>query len=208
MTKRLFELTLAFLLPCAAWALVFCLPTLPFGSRGAAELLGVVALFVGVAALCIPFVVLGALVSSQRVQLLRVLGILAVIVVGGFLGVSIGRQLRMRAFESLAARSHTHVKAIQRYEHEQGAPPSSLEDLTPHWLDAVPTTGMGGYPDYEYFIRKDSARFEGNPWVLRVEAFGPGMKWDTFLYFPNQNYPKFGYGGRLEKVDGWAYVHE
>ncbi len=28
------------------------------------------------------------------------------------------------------------------------------------------------------------------------------------LYFPNRNYPQHGYGGWLEPVGDWAYVHE
>jgi hypothetical protein len=34
------------------------------------------------------------------------------------------------------------------------------------------------------------------------------MNWDMFLYFPKQNYPKAGYGGWLERIEDWAYVHE
>jgi len=28
------------------------------------------------------------------------------------------------------------------------------------------------------------------------------------LYFPKKDYPEKGYGGSLERVGDWAYVHE
>jgi hypothetical protein len=34
------------------------------------------------------------------------------------------------------------------------------------------------------------------------------LNWDTFIYFPNQRYPDVGYGGWIERIDRWAYVHE
>ena len=30
----------------------------------------------------------------------------------------------------------------------------------------------------------------------------------AFMYFPNGDYPDHGYGGSIERVAGWAYVHE
>ena len=36
---------------------------------------------------------------------------------------------------------------------------------------------------------------------------GP-FNWDLFLYFPNRRYPKSAYGGVLQRIGDWAYVHE
>ena len=34
------------------------------------------------------------------------------------------------------------------------------------------------------------------------------MRFDSFVYFPKQNYPTYFYGGGSERVGTWAYVHE
>jgi len=41
-----------------------------------------------------------------------------------------------------------------------------------------------------------------------IETPSGGFNWDIFIYFPSQNYPEYKYGGFLEKVEDWAYVHE
>jgi hypothetical protein len=54
---------------------------------------------------------------------------------------------------------------------------------------------------------RGGARYEGNSWVLIVQT-GVGWNFDRLMYFPNQRYPEQGYGGRLERLNAWAYVHE
>lgn len=63
------------------------------------------------------------------------------------------------------------------------------------------------YPNYEYHVGKPAGCFE-NPWVLVVFTPSGGINFDQFMYFPLQNYPEHGYGGWLERIDDWAYVHE
>ena len=115
----------------------------------------------------------------------------------------------MDAFHSLAERSKPLVEAIFAYEKQQGEPPNELNDLVPDFLSSVPSTGMGGYPQYDYFVGAAAAEeYFDNPWVLEVFTPGPGINFDRFLYFPNQNYPETGYSGSLERIGEWAYVHE
>ncbi len=123
--------------------------------------------------------------------------------------ISIAGDVRMDGFKALAQRSTPLVDAIARYEEESGSPPPSLDDLVPDYLPEVPSTGMGAYPDYEY-ITGDTAqdRYKKNSWVLIVPTPPGGLGWDQFMYFPNQNYPERGYGGVLERIQDWAYVHE
>jgi len=45
-------------------------------------------------------------------------------------------------------------------------------------------------------------------WFLSVNVPCFGVGFDQMLSFPLQNYPKVGYGGGLERVKDWAYVHE
>ena len=54
----------------------------------------------------------------------------------------------------------------------------------------------------------DAKNWDDNPWVLVVFTPGGGINFDRMLYFPKQNYPRSGYGGGIERVRDWAYVHE
>ena len=56
----------------------------------------------------------------------------------------------------------------------------------------------------------DEARtvYGGNDWALRAPVPSGLINWDEFLYFPNGAYLERGFGGWLERVGAWAYVHE
>lgn len=114
---------------------------------------------------------------------------------------------RSKAFERLAVRSVPLVESIHGYEREHGTPPPSLEALVPQYFDAVPSTGIGAYPDYVYLIGDDAQSRSGCEWMLEVPAYVI-LGWDTFLYFPSGEYPERGFGGWLERMGDWAYVHE
>jgi hypothetical protein len=114
--------------------------------------------------------------------------------------------VRMSAFHQLAERNKPLVTAVRSFERKHGHPPESLRALVPEFLPSVPSTGMGAYPEYNYSTA--STNYEGNPWVLTVFTPQEGINFDQFMYFPLTNYPKTGYGGWLEKVGDWAYVHE
>lgn len=116
---------------------------------------------------------------------------------------------RHRGFFDLARRSVPLVAAIRAYEAKRGEPPPNLAALVPEFLPSVPSTGMGAYPKYEYASDSSVAqRYEGNPWVLFVNTGSGALNFDRFIYLPRQNYPERGYGGWLEKIEDWAYVHE
>jgi hypothetical protein len=118
-------------------------------------------------------------------------------------------KIRMKAFGRLAERSAPLVAAIKSYDQKHGKPPESLEALVPEFLAAVPGTGMAAYPKYNYYAgEKAAANYDSNSWVLSVSCPSGIINFDQFLYFPRQNYPATGYGGSLEKVKDWAYVHE
>ena len=67
---------------------------------------------------------------------------------------------------------------------------------------------MAAYPEYKYLSGEKVKDYDGNPWVLYVFTPSGGINFDQFLYFPLQNYPSHGYGGSLERIGNWAYVHE
>jgi hypothetical protein len=113
---------------------------------------------------------------------------------------------RMHEFKKLAIRSKPLVTAINDYEIKYGSPPPGLQSLVPEFLPEVPQTGTDRDSSYNY-IKSSEFRYEDNPWMLEVSA-GSLFGFDRFLYLPNQNYPEYGWGGKLEKIEDWAYVHE
>jgi hypothetical protein len=123
-------------------------------------------------------------------------------------GLLVGKKVRHWGFERLAVRSVPLVSAISSYHARYGHPPVSLEALVPEFLPAVPKTGMMAYPAYQYYAGQDAGRFDQNPWVLIISTPAGGINFDQFMYFPLQNYPPLGYGGSLERIRDWAYVHE
>lgn len=126
-----------------------------------------------------------------------------------FAGNLLAHRTRMNGMKACALRSQPLIQAIKQYERDHSAPPSSLDDLVPGYLPAVPSTGMMAYPGYEYHVGADAqARFQNNRWALSIFTPGGGINFDMMLYFPDQNYPEYGYGGWLERLEDWAYVHE
>ncbi len=132
----------------------------------------------------------------------------AVFTAAVFIGLPLGGRVRMAAFQHLAERSAPLVQAIRAYESRHGAPPPDLTALVPEFLPSIPSTGMAAYASYEYYVGAKAAGYDGNPWVLVVSTPSGGLNWDQFMYFALQNYPKTGYGGCLERISDWAYVHE
>jgi len=117
----------------------------------------------------------------------------------------LGKSVRMSAFRRLTERSKPLIGAIHAFEQKYGHPPESLQALLPEFMPSVPATGMGAYPDYRYSATDNE--YQGNPWTIRVYT-PEGMDFDQFMYFPLTNYPETGFGGWLERVGDWAYVHE
>ncbi len=144
---------------------------------------------------------------SLRSTALRVFIASVVLFYAVFAGARVGMRVRMSIFRGAAERNAPLVQAIRAYETRYRKPPPKLADLVPEFLPAVPGTGMAAYPQYKYYAGDNAARYDGNPWVLVVRV-AYGLNFDQFLYFPLQNYPEGGYGGSLERIGDWAYVHE
>lgn len=124
-------------------------------------------------------------------------------------GIFLGQRARILGIHAFPQKSQPLIAAIKKYEQDNSTPPRTLQDLVPNYLPAIPSTGMGAYPDYRYFTGNEAQdEFPGKRWVLSVFTPGPGINFDQILYFPDQNYPETGFGGSLERIGDWAYVHE
>lgn len=108
------------------------------------------------------------------------------------------------AFARLADRSSLLISAIQTYEKRHGTPPPNLAALVPEELPKIPSTGMRAYPRYVY-ARSDAS---APRWELSVPCSTGGINADTFVYWPEENYPSTNGAGDFERIGRWAYLHE
>jgi hypothetical protein len=190
--------------PLSEW-----LATHPFGFGGLIFWQMMFVLPLVVALMSSPVLLIAMLFKSSR----RRACILVVFALAGFVGffggARLGHRVRMSGMRTFATRSEAVVAAIRRYEQDHGEPPSDLESLVPAYLSTAPTTAMAAYPDYRYHSGVEaSEKFYGNTWALSVFTPRPVINFDMMVYLPNQNYPERAYGGWLERVGSWAYVHE
>jgi hypothetical protein len=120
---------------------------------------------------------------------------------------------RRASVRNLAEHAVPLVGAVAHFAQENDHPPRSLEELVPHYLSAIPNTGLRGCPHfaYEALDGEDagSGRFSTGGWELRVPCPQGMLNWDTFLFRPSRAYPERAHGGSVEEIAaGWAYVHE
>ena len=113
---------------------------------------------------------------------------------------------RSRAVSRVVHDASRLTNAIRAYSKAQGTPPSSLDALVPSFLQAIPSTGMGAYPSFEYQVGPQAPA--GEEWAISVSTSLGILNWDILLYLPSGQYPAYGYGGRVERFGDWAYVHE
>lgn len=115
--------------------------------------------------------------------------------------------IRTKQFEDLAGRSLPLIVAIKQFEKEKSKPPSNLDELVPLYLNEVPNTGMGAYPKFSYQLRTEENHLAA-PWELSVDCPLGMLNRDVFYYLPTEKYPQHDYGGYIERIKNWAYVHE
>ncbi len=112
---------------------------------------------------------------------------------------------RHYGFRLAAQRTQPLVAAISRFERERGHPPESLEALVPAYIPKLPDR----IPEVCLIAGPDTPKaYAGNSWVLQAMVPSGLINFDQFMYFPNQQYPEVGYGGGVERIADWAYVHE
>jgi len=120
----------------------------------------------------------------------------------------IGNSIREAAFQKLTEESEPLVSSIKQFQTEAGHPPESLEDLVPAYIDKVPQTGMGAYPEYQYLTGAVFSEFKGEDWMLFIRTSSGGINFDRFVYVPSEVYPEKGQSGFYRPVGNWAYYHE
>lgn len=123
-------------------------------------------------------------------------------------GLTLSQAIKQRPLEQVMLRAEPLIAAIRKFEAQHGRPPPSLDKLTPDYLTTIPTPGIGTAPTFHYLLTGERSEMADNAWMLEVRPPVAGIGFDVFIYMPNQNYPKRGWGGVLERMGTWAYVHE
>jgi hypothetical protein len=186
-------------LVCALWAGSCVLGLGGWETSWSGMLLG---LHVVIALASFPVAFVLVLISKTRVAGVRMVVAACWSVFACVLAAIGGNALRMKGFELAAERAQPLVRAIERYELELGAPPSALSALLPGYLDAIPD----GLPELSITTNPQEAL--GRRWMLCASCPSGPFNWDCFVYLPDQQYPERAFGGRLQRVGAWAYVHE
>lgn len=146
---------------------------------------------------------LRAKATGMRVMLWGLTGVLAGMGLLRLTGVA-----RTVVFAACAERAQPLVDAITRFAQERRKPPAKLEDLVPAFLSEVPGTGVSAYPRFEFDQVGGEGQPHGSDWELRVSCPKGVLNWDVFFYWPSQDYPQQIYGGSVQRIGTWAYVHE
>lgn len=156
--------------------------------------------------LAVPVSLLFLFLRKTRRHGFTILASVLVYILIGFILLPLSSPIRMNGFHRLTERSEPLVSAIHHFVEKEGRPPDDLEELVPDYIPLVPKTGMPAYPTYQYSTETNS--WDGNPWVLYIICLSGKLKQDKFMYFPKQNYLEENYGGTLERIGKWAYVHK
>lgn len=203
-TLLMFALSAVVYFPLADW-----LATTSIGTRLLLELQFFYLFPLLVAILSLPVLAVMLCLKRTRPRARPLLILAIVYIVCCLVGGRVARSVRRAGMHAATERAQPLVAAIERFERERGEPPKALEDLVPEYLPTVPSTGMMAYPKFRYHTGDEAQRrYENNPWALSIFTPSYVLNWDMMLYLPKQNYPERGYGGSLERIGDWAYVHE
>ena len=109
---------------------------------------------------------------------------------------------REYAFEMVVHRGQPIIDALDAYLKDKGQYPDSLHDLVPDYLKEIPTTGLAGYPEYQF--RKPSPRIPYELFVKLDSSNSVSNDSPRFYYWPT-NRDKYGYDKFSPGVGEWAY---
>jgi len=118
--------------------------------------------------------------------------------------------LRMLGAQGAAERGEALIEAIDRFQAREGRLPGSLDELVPRDLPSIPETGMMGFRSFEYVGPASETAGEERlfeTYEIRVNLYQL-LQFDSLVYWPEENYPDWMYGGGVERIGEWAYVHE
>lgn len=151
----------------------------------------------------VPIFLIAMCFKSERAFSTRGLALAIAVIIGTFCSGKATGLVRHYCFEQMTVRARPLVAAIDAYQKQHASPPCSLDVLVPKYLPKIPDTGMGAYPSFNY-----TTKDETDPWRLEVPCSLGLLNWDVCFYRPSKKYSAYEYGGGVEPIGDWRYVHE
>jgi len=97
--------------------------------------------------------------------------------------------------------------AIEKYRRSEGHAPPRLENLVPIYLERIPATRVGRFPQFGYVGGEEALRAMRSRWCLFVEV---GYSGETITFFPLGSPDKGDHKGEvcevIQKVDDWRFL--
>jgi hypothetical protein len=115
---------------------------------------------------------------------------------------------RRVALERIAQNARPVTTAVEKYRIDHNRYPASLQELVPLYLPTVPRPDALGCPEYHYRLPRTVQQPAFGGYELKLRTPSGGIDFDCFVYWPEQEYPASMYGGTVERIVDWAYVHE
>jgi hypothetical protein len=195
----------AYIVAGTGLAVILCqtVPLLPGpeGISGLAKFLLVLvvlsALPLVVCVLAFPVLLVIALVCRNRQSLERLVFCLA-LGTTLFMAIQVGWVIGRARFAAAAENAKPVIEALEVHRTKRGSYPESVD---------LPSTGLMAFPKYTYTpaSKEHIDPFEGYQLTISCSV---GMSFDQFVYWPSRNYPSHMYGGVVERIGDWAYIHE
>jgi hypothetical protein len=110
--------------------------------------------------------------------------------------------LRAHAFETVVHRGQPIIDALDAYLKDKGQYPDSLTDLVPEYLKKIPTTGLAGYPEYQFRILSPETPYE---LFVQLDKSNPVNNDSPRFYYWPTNRDKYEYHRFSPEVGNWAY---
>src|SRR5262249_16859059 len=92
------------------------------------------------------------LFRAVRFRALMAVGRAVVFLVSFFAGLSLGQVIWLDRVQGVVERGEPLAAAIHEYNGRHGHPPGSLDELIPEHIAAIPSTGIGAFPEFRYVV--------------------------------------------------------
>lgn len=116
--------------------------------------------------------------------------------------------LRYLAFACAAQRGEPIIVALAQYRAKTGTYPDSLDALIGEYLPAIPSTGLIGYPRFEYQNDRHNNRPFPGEYDLRIPCPMSLLNFDRFIYWPSEEYSALEEREAIKRLGNWVYLHE
>jgi hypothetical protein len=154
--------------------------------------------YLGAFPLMILLAAFAVLPQARRPALLGLIA--AVIGFMAFVTLVWGVTEREEAFVRVITNVEPLVRAVEDFEKEFGRAPTSLTELIPEHLPALPETTVGAWPTVRYDTPRD-----GKPWRMAVPVPESVLDFSELFYEPTDENP--GHWGQYRSRQGRLWVH-